>query len=224
MDLIELLKRSEGKTLEFKRELSAPDGVLCMIVTFTNTAGGTLLIGVEDRSGHVRGVVELLDPEERLVDLISDEVTPRLVPEIEILTWRRAQVLAVRVHLSRPHSLKRGSPGGVYVRAGCTNRRTDRELVEELRRLAGGQAIDEQPMPDLDSEAMDFRAASTRQDRYRTGRVVARLVRPEPANHRAGDAGRARGRACAGAGDRTQRGNRCGGRSAGPTLAPPSCG
>jgi ATP-dependent DNA helicase RecG len=46
------------------------------------------------------------------------------------------------------------------VRVGSTNRRADRELIEELRRFARGEAYDEQAMPDLDSEAIDFRAAS----------------------------------------------------------------
>ena len=163
MDLVDLLKRPEGKTLEFKRDLSGPDGVLKTIVAFANTAGGTLLVGVEDRTGHVRGADEPLDLEERLANLISDHVAPRLVPEIELLPWRRTQVLAVQVHPSptRPHYLKRDGPGaGVYVRVGSTNRRADRELIEELRRFARGEAFDEQPMPDLDSEALDFRAAS----------------------------------------------------------------
>lgn len=34
------------------------------------------------------------------------------------------------------------------------------EPFKELRRSAGGEAFDEQPMPGLDSEALDFRAAS----------------------------------------------------------------
>ena len=55
IDLVETLKRPEGKTLEFKRDLSSPEGVLKTIVAFSNTAGGTLLIGVEDGSRHVRG-------------------------------------------------------------------------------------------------------------------------------------------------------------------------
>ncbi len=163
MDLVELLKRPESKTLEFKRELSAPDGALRTVVAFANTAGGTLLVGVEDKSGHVRGVTDPLDLEERMANLIADHVVPRLVPEIEILPWRRTQVLAVQVHPSpgRPHFLKReGLESGVYVRVGSTNRRADRDLVEELRRFARGEAFDEQPMPDLDSEALDFRAAS----------------------------------------------------------------
>ncbi|MBE3133263.1 MAG: putative DNA binding domain-containing protein [Acidobacteria bacterium] len=163
MELVDLLKRPEGKTLEFKRDISSPDGALKTIVAFANTAGGTLLIGVEDKSGHVRGVVQVLDLEERLANLISDLVAPRLVPEIEILPWRRTQVLAVQVYPSstRPHHIRREGPeAGVYVRVGSTNRRADRELIEELRRFSRGEAFDEKPMPGLDSEALDFRAAS----------------------------------------------------------------
>jgi predicted HTH transcriptional regulator len=163
MDLVSLLRRPEGKTLEFKRDLSSPDGALETIVAFANTSGGTLLVGVEDRTGRVRGVREPLDAEERLASLISDHIAPRLVPEIEILPWRRIHVLAVQVHpgQSRPHYLKAaGLDEGVYVRVGSTNCRADRAMVEELRRFAEGRAYDEQPMPELDPEALDFRAAS----------------------------------------------------------------
>lgn len=163
MELIEILKRPEGKTLEFKRNLASPDSVLRAIVAFANTAGGTLLIGVEDRTRHVRGVSDPLDLEERLANLISDRIAPRLIPEIEILPWRRTQVLALQIYPSpsRPHYLMREGPAeGVYVRVGSSNRRADAELIEELRRFARGEGFDEQPMPELDSEAVAFRAAS----------------------------------------------------------------
>jgi ATP-dependent DNA helicase RecG len=58
----------------------------------------TLIVGVEDASHQVRGVREPLDVEERFANLISDRIAPRLIPEMEILPWRRAQVLAVQVH------------------------------------------------------------------------------------------------------------------------------
>lgn len=163
MNLLALLRRPEGKTLEFKRDLSSPDGVLRSVVAFANTAGGTVLIGVEDRTRHVRGIDDVLDVEERLASLISDHIVPRVVPELEILPWQRKQVLAIQVHASpiRPHYVRReGLDGGAYVRVGSTNRRADRELLEELQRFARGQAYDEEPMPDLGSEAIDFRAAS----------------------------------------------------------------
>ena len=163
MDLVETLKHPEGKTLEFKRDLSSPEGPLKTVVAFANTAGGTLLVGVEDKSGHVRGVSNPFDLEERLANLLSDRIAPRLVPEIEILPWRRTHVLAVQIHPSpnRPHYLTReGLDRGVYVRVGSTNRRADSDLIEELRRYARGKDYDEQPLPELDSEALDFRAAS----------------------------------------------------------------
>lgn len=158
-----MLTRPEGKTLEFKRDLSSPDGVLKTLVAFANTAGGTLLVGVEDRSRNVRGVSDALDVEERIANVVSDSIAPRLLPEIEILPWRRTQVIAIQIHPSaaRPHYLKReGAESGTYVRVGSTNRRADTEMLQELRRTARGETYDEQPMMDLDSEALDFRAAS----------------------------------------------------------------
>src|SRR5690606_30452847 len=135
MDLLDLLKRPEGKTLEFKRDLSSPVGVLRTVVAFANTAGVVLLLGVEDGRAHVRGVHNALDLEERIANLISDSIAPRLVPEIEVLPWRRTHVLAIQVHPSsaRPHYLKKeGLERGTYVRVGSTNRRADAELIEEL--------------------------------------------------------------------------------------------
>jgi ATP-dependent DNA helicase RecG len=100
MDLLDLLKCPEGKTLEFKRDFSSPDGALKTIVAFANTAGGSLLIGVEDRSRNVRGVADPLDAEQRLANLMSDRISPRLMPEIEILPWRQTHVLALQVYPS----------------------------------------------------------------------------------------------------------------------------
>ncbi|MGQ0708423.1 MAG: ATP-binding protein [Rhodoferax sp.] len=85
------------------------------------------------------------------------------MPDIEVLPWRSTNVLAVQVYPSpgRPHYLKAaGVEAGVYVRVGSTNRRADDELIAELRRTSLGKSFDEQAMPELDSEALDFRAAS----------------------------------------------------------------
>lgn len=163
MDLLDALRRPEGKTLEFKRDLSSPEGLLRTVVAFANTAGGTVLVGVEDGTRHVRGVADPLALEERIANLISDSIAPRLLPDLEILTYRKTQVVAVQVYpsASRPHHLTRaGVHAGTYVRVGSTNRRADDALIAEMRRFAHGEAFDERPMPSLDSDAIDFRLAS----------------------------------------------------------------
>jgi ATP-dependent DNA helicase RecG len=163
MGLTELLRATEGKTLEFKRNLDSPQSVLRALVAFANTAGGKLVIGVEDGTRAVCGVANPLALEERLASLIADAIEPRLVPDIEILPWRNTQVLAVTVYPSanRPHHVRReGAEQGAYVRVGSTNRRADAPLIAEMRRHALGESFDEQALPELDSEAIDFRAAS----------------------------------------------------------------
>ena len=128
MNLTETLRKPEGKTLEFKRDLSSPDGFLRTVVAFANTSGGTILIGVEDRSGHIRGVTDPLDLEERAANLISDSIRPRLLPDLEIASYRNTQLLAVRVYPSpaRPHFIE-------LLPAGCA------DPCRDLRRSAGGR-------------------------------------------------------------------------------------
>ena len=42
--------------LEYKRDLSTPDGLLRTLVAFANTAGGVLVVGVEDGTRRVIGI------------------------------------------------------------------------------------------------------------------------------------------------------------------------
>ena len=169
MDLTEILREPEGKTLEFKRDLSSRNPFLRSVTAFANTAGGTILIGVEDQTRHVRGVQEPLALEEQVSNLISDAISPQLLPDIELLRYRDSHVLAVRVHPSpnRPHYLGADPVTGTYVRVGSANRNADAELIAEMRRFAKGESFDERPMTSLDLEAIDFRAASESFAEYR---------------------------------------------------------
>lgn len=162
-NVTELLQQHEGKTLEFKRDLSSPDKVMRSLVAFANGAGGVLIVGVEDRTRRVAGVADAAKVEEQLASLISDRIEPRLVPDIHLVPWRKAHVLAVEVFPSpsRPHYVKAvGYPAGVYVRIGSTNRQADAAAVAELQRVVRGRSFDEEPLPELYSEALDFRVAS----------------------------------------------------------------
>ena len=156
-----LLSQSEGKTLEFKRDLSSPKGLMKTLVAFSNTAGGRVIVGIDDYK-RVVGVERPLDEEERLCSLIADSIKPRLVPNVELVTVEGKTLLIVEVFLSnsRPHYLAvEGPDQGVYVRLGSSNRQADRELVGELRRSAEGVSYDELPMPELSEDDLDLKAA-----------------------------------------------------------------
>jgi ATP-dependent DNA helicase RecG len=163
MELAALLRRPEGKTLEYKRDLSSPEGVLKTVVAFSNTAGGTIVLGVEDASRRVLGIRDVLATEERIANIISDGIRPRVVPDIDVIPWRKLQIIAIEIYPSntRPHYLARlGPEEGVFIRVGSTNRRADSTHIEELRRFSRMDSFDEQPIPDLKMNALDFPAIS----------------------------------------------------------------
>jgi len=155
-----LLEQPEGKTIEFKRDLSSPKPMMKALVAFANTAGGRLIVGVSD-DRRVLGVEDPLSQEERLCSMIADSIAPRLVPNIEMITIEDKTLLIAEVFLSssRPHFLRsEGGETGVYVRLGSTNRQADQELIAELRRSVEGVAFDEMPMPELSIDDIDTRA------------------------------------------------------------------
>ena len=163
MKVEDLLTRPEGKTLEFKQDLSSSKNILKTLTAFANTAGGILLIGIEDGSKAVLGVEHPLDAEERLSNLIADSIEPRLAPSVELVNWKDRILLAVEVYPSalRPHWLKSlGIENGVLVRVGSTNRRADGPLSAEMRRSAMNLSYDEEPMPDINPDSLDVRVAS----------------------------------------------------------------
>ncbi len=163
MDILEILKKPESKNLEFKRDLSSPDGMLKTVISFANTAGGLIIIGVDDGNHHVRGIQTPLQLEERISNLISDNIHPKLIPNIEIIPWRNTYLVAIEIYpsSSRPHFLKSvGFSKGVYVRIGSSNRVADSNLIDELRRMSRGESFDEQPFPELDINSIDFKVAT----------------------------------------------------------------
>ena len=89
----------------------------------------------------------MLAAEEKLANLVSDSIRPRLIPDIEVVPWRNLNVLAVQVYPSntRPHYLERlGPQDGAFIRVGSTNRKADALQIEELKRLNWMNSFDEQ--------------------------------------------------------------------------------
>lgn len=130
----------ESKTREYKRDLSSPDGLIKSVVAFANSAGGQLVLGVDD-DGAVVGIADPFTEEERVANLIADSILPRLIPGIDLVTVADTTVLVVDVPLStqRPHYLKsKGLDSGCYVRLGSTNRQADAPLIADIERSVRG--------------------------------------------------------------------------------------
>lgn len=141
----EILKGHEGKTLEFKESLQSLSGIVKTIIAFANTAGGIIVIGVEDKNKKIVGVENPLAEEERLASVINDSIVPLLMPDIEIRTYRNKELIVINVpHVTGPCYLKSAGPEkGTYVRLGSTNRVVDSETLQALKNFARNVYFDE---------------------------------------------------------------------------------
>ncbi|HEY6331511.1 MAG TPA: ATP-binding protein [Blastocatellia bacterium] len=113
-------------------------------MAFANTSGGVMVLGVKDGTKKVKGVRDVVAEEERLASLIADSISPKVVPSMEV-PWRKTQLLGGGRFCPASVQRNRGLTRSSSRRCGATTRVS---------------SLDEQPMPDLNSEAIDFRAAA----------------------------------------------------------------
>jgi len=156
--LEELLTKEEGKTLEFKENTKSLQKIVQTIVAFANTAGGTLVIGIKDKTKDVIGLANVLEEEERIANAIADSVSPLLIPSLQLHTWRDRDLLLVSVpHGFGPYYIKsKGIEEGTYIRSGSTNRLADATTILEIQRLREHKYFDEQPNFDCTITEINF--------------------------------------------------------------------
>lgn len=157
VDIKDITSLPEGKTLEFKRDLSSIKPILKTLIAFANTAGGTLLIG-KDNDGAIVGVNDVFAAEEKLANAIADSISPPLMPEIETTSFEGKALILIRVpHWRGPFYLKtQGPENGIYVRLGSTNRLAGPELIAELKRTISNISFDQLPCPEVNVSGLDM--------------------------------------------------------------------
>jgi ATP-dependent DNA helicase RecG len=156
-EIIDIIKGHEGKTVEFKRDISSFKPIMKTLVAFANTAGGIIVIGRQN-DGTVSGIDDVLQAEESLASAIADSIMPAMMPEIEIISFETKNLLIVKVaHWSGPFYLKeKGPEHGVYIRLGSTNRQADNEILAELLRAKTRTPFDQEPCTELSEDDLDM--------------------------------------------------------------------
>lgn len=142
----------ENVDIEFKeldRQTGAlPEGIIKTVVSFANTEGGEIYIGVSD-DGKAIGVPNPDDIMTRLSNLIHDTVLPEVLPFVQIraveMDKQTVVKLTVTVGTERPYYLaKEGlKPKGVYIRRGTACIPLNEAGIREMIRETSGKSFEE---------------------------------------------------------------------------------
>jgi len=167
MKLPKQIKQGESKILELKERLPKNANIAKTVVAFSNTAGGKLIIGVNDER-EIVGIddIALFEIQDKIASIISDHCSPNILPEIYSVNIENKLVLVIEVVRGnlKPYFLKnQGKAEGTYIRIGATNRLADQESINELERQKRHISFDEEICYDSKLEELDI---STLRERF----------------------------------------------------------
>ena len=135
------LDAGEGEHTEFKERYSSR--VIESLVAFANTAGGRVLIGVDDR-GRIVGLPDADKVVESVLSACREAVSPPLLPLVEIVRHPEGVLVVARIEATgRMHA----KSGAVLVRHGRQTRRASAEEIRTLTLRETPEAYEASPCP-----------------------------------------------------------------------------
>ena len=156
-ELIEIISRGEDSRHQFKADFTNADSLAAEVVAFSNTAGGRILVGVND-DGSVSGLSA--GDIGRLNQLISNASSQNVRPAVNPLTENvshpsgTVMVVSIPEGVSKPYMDKNAV---IWVKSGSDKRRaTSREEIQRLFQQASLVHADETPVQGLGAGDIDL--------------------------------------------------------------------
>ena len=131
-----LAAKGEGLKIEFKKKAAFPEKIVREVIALANTAGGDLVIGVDD-DGTVSGQRYIEEEIFVMAKAIRELIFPAL--SVEVFTVKLSEKKAVAVFRiphspDRPHFLLEGDRKQAYIRVQDRSVQASREVWEILKR------------------------------------------------------------------------------------------
>lgn len=139
----------EGLYIEYKERLPRPGALAKALISFSNTKGGRIIIGVKDKTGIVRGIKTNIDIEEYVMNVAFENCEPVISPIVEMHTREDKLLVIIDVPAGalKPYHTK-DSPihESAFIRIGSTNRLADADHLQRLMREGANETFDRMPI------------------------------------------------------------------------------
>jgi len=129
-DILALLQQGEGQEIELKTERASARTLAESLVALANASGGTVLVGVDPKSGRLLGLKDAEAARDKALQAGLLTEPPLIIPMPEVATLDDQTVLVITVPPGLPHvySLR----GKYLIRVGAQNKPL---APKKLRRL-----------------------------------------------------------------------------------------
>ncbi|MGM0509381.1 MAG: RNA-binding domain-containing protein [Fusobacteriota bacterium] len=134
-DLKEIIDQGENASVEFKSKEVRPYSIAKEMVSFANSKGGVILIGINDKK-EVEGIYNDFNYEEWLMNISRNNVIPELNIQVKKVSFKNKDIIYINVPkgLSKPYQTNRNE---FLVRVGSTNRNASQQELLRLFQKSG---------------------------------------------------------------------------------------
>jgi len=154
-ELLEIIKRGESSKVQFKERLPHIDSLAHELIAFSNSQGGKIIFGVNDKTGELNGLSfsEIQQINQQIVNIASQKVYPPVFLTTETVTINDNQLLVASMEegLSKPY---KDSNGTIYVKNGADKRKVTSN--DEIARLLGSRNLLADEIEIFDSSIKDI--------------------------------------------------------------------
>jgi len=158
-ELLDIIKRGESSTVQFKERLPHIDSLVHEIIAFANTKGGCLLIGVNDKTGEINGLSfsEIQQSNSEIVNVVSQKIFPSIRVITETISVDDQNIIVIKIEegVNKPYKDRNGI---VYVKNGADKRKvTSNDELARLLREGGLLYAEEMPANGSSINDIDFK-------------------------------------------------------------------
>lgn len=148
LELLELIQQGENSHVQFKERLPNSDSLAQEMAAFSNTIGGKIIIGVNDKTGELNGLTfqELQTTNQQLVNVASQGVFPPIIIRTETVRVNDQQLVVVEIKegISKPYKDRNGT---IFVKNGSDKRKvTSNDEISRLLQSSKIMFADELPI------------------------------------------------------------------------------
>ncbi|MCP4219040.1 MAG: hypothetical protein GY765_30680 [bacterium] len=159
-DVLHRIQKGESSEVQFKEKVTDPYKIATEMVAFSNSHGGFIFIGVNDKDGSVTGLSfdEIQETNSLLVNAASNNVRSPITIFSETVSIKKRNVLVIHINEGNNKPYK-DNKGIAWIKNGSDKRKvTSNEELARLLQSSGNIYADEQIIMRSSIEDIDLEA------------------------------------------------------------------
>lgn len=162
-ELLEFIETGETSKVQFKRAIDNNDSIAAELIAFSNSKGGILLLGIEDKTGKVTGlsIEQIHEYNQKIGNIANELIKPQVFIHTEIVKIsgddneeQSVMVIEVSEGISKPYKDKNGT---IWIKQGSDKRKlTDNNEQIRLFQQSGILYVDEMIIPHTSIDDIEF--------------------------------------------------------------------